>query len=445
MKRILFLLIYFLSPLPLIYILYQTNPSRYQDLTSLLAMVLGVLGYSWFIWQFVLSARPRFLDRLLGLSRVYRLHGIMGIVSIGLALTHKIVQENRFKESFMTSLGDVSLNLFIFISILSIFFMTNSIISNIPNLERVKQFLMKIKVFGYNYLRLLHNGTFIGLLFMQYHVLQTSNAKANIRVFQGYMIYFLIALNFYFYHKILKYWILKTATYRVQKIVRLSPSMWNIIIQQKKGRKLTYQPGQFGFFRFLSDRISDEEHPFSISSVDKGDGSLSITIKELGDFTSKIGEIEQGTQVVVDAPYGSLSYMKHRKERDLVFIAGGVGITPMISMMTSLYESDFSGNITLVWGMKNQEDFIFKEEWEQYRQKMPNLKIIPVMSREPDYQGEKGYINYTLLEKVFNEEEVNKATGFYLCGPNKMMDLVIQSLTELGIAKKRIHHEKFSL
>jgi predicted ferric reductase len=221
--------------------------------------------------------------------------------------------------------------------------------------------------------------------------------------------------------------------------------MWTIEFAETNGIKIKYQPGQFGFFSFRSDEIVEEEHPFSISSGNTVD-HMSITVKELGDFTRQIKHLKAGDKVYVDAPYGRFSYLNHMNEKDLVFIAGGVGITPMISMLRHMMAFEPNRKVTLLWGMNLLSDYIMKVEFEKILDAMPNMTIIPVIAQDKEYQGEKGYIDHEKLQRLLQEQLLKpSSTGYYLCGPPVLMDNSIANLKKLGVNDKYIHFERFSL
>lgn len=446
MKKTLLLLLYFLSPLILIGVLFQANPLKYQNGQLLFTMILGSFGYTWFIWQFILSARPKIIESAFGMDRIYRFHGMMAIVAIIATFIHNTINEELFGESFMTRLGTISLLIFAVISGITLILMTTpAILARLKVVKWIKKVIQTIKFIKYEFLRLVHNITFIALIFMFLHVINTGGAKTNIMIFSVYTLYFIIAILFYLYHKIFKVYLLSDYAFTVQKIIKESPNMWTIEFAEKNGKKIKYQPGQFGFFSFKSDAIVEEEHPFSISSGNTTE-HMSITIKELGDYTRQIRNLKVGDKVYVDAPYGKFSYMNHQHEKELVFIAGGVGITPMISMLRHMQVFDKQRKVTLLWGMNLMSDYIIKDEMETILKDMPNLTVIPVVANDSSYTGERGYIDYEKLSRLLVEQLKSlSSVGFYLCGPPILMDSTIANLRKLGVSDKQVHFERFSL
>ena len=80
--------------------------------------------------------------------------------------------------------------------------------------------------------------------------------------------------------------------------------------------------------------VSSEEHPFTISSAPGDDGCLAFTVKASGDYTRALRQAVQGDRARVDGPYGRFSYvLRTQPGQPLLLIAGGVGITPMLSML----------------------------------------------------------------------------------------------------------------
>ncbi len=105
------------------------------------------------------------------------------------------------------------------------------------------------------------------------------------------------------------------------------------------------------------------EHPFSIASSAEHRATIELTIKELGDFTGSIGAVEPGQKAHVDGPYGQFSIDRHRAA-SYVFIAGGVGITPIMSMLRTMADRADPRPLTLVYGASSLEEMTFREELE---------------------------------------------------------------------------------
>jgi predicted ferric reductase len=192
--------------------------------------------------------------------------------------------------------------------------------------------------------------------------------------------------------------------------------------------------------KLARDGESTETHPFTISSSPTRD-RLSISAKSVGDFTSTIRNTKADDIAYIEMPYGVLSFLKH-DDRDLVFIAGGIGITPFMSMLRYIYDMKLDKNVTLIWGNKTEEDILFREEMDRMMAEMPSLKVVHVMSKQEDWSGEKGYIDSEMLKRHISNFQSGQ---FFLCGPPRMMFLVEKLLRELNVEKKRIHYERFAL
>lgn len=218
MKKSFFILLYFLSPVLPIAALLWANQGKYTDSGNLFSMVLGVIAYTWLTWQFVISARPKFIEVNFGMDKIYRFHGVMAIVALVMAVAHKLIKESIFGEFFMTKIGSASMLVFIAISAISILLMVNSKLTQLQPFKLMRKIIDSLKIFKYEHYRLLHNLTFVALVLMQVHVLLASGVKSNLIVFNIFIAYFLIGIIFYFYHKVFKPWILMEKSYIVSSV-----------------------------------------------------------------------------------------------------------------------------------------------------------------------------------------------------------------------------------
>jgi ferredoxin-NADP reductase len=183
-----------------------------------------------------------------------------------------------------------------------------------------------------------------------------------------------------------------------------------------------------------------ELHPFTISASSLRPEIIEATIKKSGNFTNTIDQTRPGDTGFIEAPFGRFSLVNFDIEKFL-FIAGGVGITPIMSMLRYLRETNDNRPVVLLYGNRTEGDIIFRDELG----KLPaNVKIVHVLSKpQGSWRGPKGHIDMEII-KQYAGETLPKADVF-VCGPAQMMDMVISSLKDTGVPSNRIHSECFTV
>ena len=444
MKKALFFTLYFLSPLLPIGVIYTSNVGYYAVFGNFIPMMLGAMAFTWLNMQLILAARPKRIESAFGLDRVFLFHGLMAIAAICIAFTHKLLKELVFSESLKTQLGDAAIIIFIAAGVMALVFIIDSPILNIKPVNILRAFAKKVFVGKYHIQMFLHNVNVIAAVIVFIHVMLTNAAK-NPLVKGVYILYFVTAIAFYLYHKIIRRYFL-SKKFVLKEITQDSPLMWTLTLQPESGKVFSYQPGQFGFLRLFGHGISKEAHPFSISSQPLNQEYLTMTIKKLGDWTADIRNIKPSCKALLDAPYGRFSPLLYPCEEGIVLIAGGVGITPMLGMLRYYYQTDKQQKITLIWGVNNGSDLICKNEFEAFEKEMAQYRFIPVMAKDPDFGGEQGYITREKLERFLSPDEHKPdKRQYFVCGPGVMQRSVLKSLKAMGIQKSHIHYESFSL
>ncbi len=241
---------------------------------------------------------------------------------------------------------------------------------------------------------------------------------------------------------------LKEYRYVVQAVSKISGGVWQVKLQPGAGgRSLRYRPGQFAFFHFHRSGADapGEEHAWTIASSPTETDGLMLAIKELGDFTRTMGMTKPGDDVTVHGPFGRFSHQFHRESDELVFIAGGIGITPFRSMIRWLMDRADKRRVLLLYANKSVGDIPFFDELEQYRiQSNGSLRVVHVLSRADDqWHGENGRIDIALIRKYC--AGVLKGKTFWICGPGAFTTGMIEALRAAGVAEAAIHSEAFCL
>jgi len=220
---------------------------------------------------------------------------------------------------------------------------------------------------------------------------------------------------------------------RVTEVVREGPDVVSLRIAGPGVRRLQARAGQFFLWRFLTRGRWWSSHPFSLSEAPDG-RSLRITVKGLGDFTSRIGTIEPGTRVVAEGPFGVFTEAARRRERSLL-IAGGIGITPIRALMEQI-----RGHAVILYRVVREPEAILREELEWIAaERGLELRIVA-----GDHATEDGA---RLLSVDHLQELVPDIAerDVYVCGPPAMADLIERNVRAAGVPRRLVHVERFAL
>lgn len=201
-------------------------------------------------------------------------------------------------------------------------------------------------------------------------------------------------------------------------------------------------PGQFAWLRVRASPLGIVEHPFSFSSSAEETGEVTFTIKAAGDWTSGVGDLQPGTRAYIDGPYGAFTYERNEGP-GFVFIAGGVGMAPVMSMLRTLADRGDRRPCLVIVGDSRDEDVLFRDELDELGTRL-ELEVVEVLEDPPgDWQGERGRIDAGVLERHLPPEAGRYR--YFLCGPPPMMEAVGDLLLSRGVAPEQVESEHFDL
>jgi predicted ferric reductase len=249
------------------------------------------------------------------------------------------------------------------------------------------------------------------------------------------------------HHKLVVPMQLRKHPYTVAAVDRESRNVWTVKLTPPVGVSVyEYQPGQFHFVTFQrSAGLPVEEHHWTVSSSPANKDFISSTIKESGDFTATIGKTRVGDTALVEGPFGCFSYTFYPEDRDFVFIAGGIGITPFISMIRHMRDTGKEADVLLLCANRTEEDIVFGTELAEIEAgSSPRLKVLHILSKPTGHwTGETGRLDRDKLTRLVGSKSEHAA--YYICAPPLMAKAVIAGLRSMGVPYSRMRTEQFSL
>lgn len=403
-----------------------------------IGQMFGLVGLAALALQPLLAARLRVLDRAFGLDAVLRFHRLMAIfltiIVVGhpffLAAAHGnlLFPLTHFKSPWPIMLGKFAL-----IAIAGIM---------------VTSLMMGKLRLRYEHWRFLHNALAIAILGMgAVHSVVVGGDLEHWPVRAVWIALLLIAAASYGCHTLIGPLLRRAKPFTVTEVKQETHNVWTLKLTPAEGAgPLQYRPGQFQFLKFIgTEGLPSEEHPFTISSSPSASGVHSATIKESGDFTGMIGRVRPGDKVAVQGPFGRFSCALHPQERNLVFIAGGIGVTPFIAMLRALRDERADVSVLLLYANRTEKDIAFREEIDAVCAAAPQrMKVVHVLSDpQPAWGGDKGFIGIETIRRHVGALTPDKV--FYVCGPPPMMKGIIRGLREAGVPRRNVRSERFSL
>lgn len=408
--------------------------ARHQHLTTTnmilsIGHLSGLLAVIFVLVELLMMARVPLIEKAYSLDELTRIHRINGYLAFGLMSLHVIATTIAYqlinRSSFIgeyfhliTTFEDVlkgSLGFILFI------------IVTFTSIRAAR------KRVSYEVWYFIHLGAYLAVVLAFGHQINVGPDFIGRPAFvvYWYMLYAATALLIAWYRFVIP----ALSMWRYQlKVIEIKPETHDSYTLKLAGpglSKFTYEPGQFAIWYVLSKGIWWQGHPFSISS-NVGDNTLDVTIKASGDYTKILPRAKVGSSVIVDGPHGKFTLSKTTNKK-LLMIAGGVGITPIYSMLKNMDFGDY--DVELLYACRSTNDIIFDAELNALSTK--GLKRLCYLSEEPGQA--KSTINNDVLRGISDLHE----RDVFLCGPPAMMAALTSNLVALKVPKKQIHSERF--
>jgi predicted ferric reductase len=245
--------------------------------------------------------------------------------------------------------------------------------------------------------------------------------------------------------RLVKPWQQSRSPWQVTEVRPEGADTWTLVLEPVGHAGLpSFHPGQFAWLTLRSSPYALREHPFSFSSPPEQLPSIAFTIKALGDFTRGIRDIRPGERAYIDGPYGAFSPDRWNDASGFAFIAGGVGITPMMSILRSMAARGERRPLVLFYGNRNSDDVLFSDEIARLAQVL-DLHVVHILEDAPEgWSGESGFLDAAMLDRYLPRPG-RSGFGYFMCGPPPMMAAAEAHLRAIGIPADRIELETFDL
>jgi predicted ferric reductase len=401
------------------------------------AVALGFIGLAMLGLQSVLTARFPRISGALGQDALLQFHRQTGLVAFGLVLAHPVIL--LLADSGYWAFLDPTDQFLRAVFLILVLFALPLII--VTSLWRDQLRL------PYESWRLGHGAlAFLIVVIGLVHIMRVqyyleSGWKQALWVLIG-----TAAIGSVLYVRAIKPLQVRRYPYRVAAVEPLARETWRVVLEPEAGTALRFRAGQFAFVTIAESAFSLQQHPYSVASSARRSDRIELAIKELGDLTSTIGEVPAGARAYVDGPYGSLQLhdADEAAGAHLLLVAGGIGITPVMSMIRTLRDDRSTTPVTLVFANESEADIAYRDELDEIAREIP-LTVVHVLARAPEgWAGETGFVTPELLAR---HVDAASATDLrcVVCGPPPMMEVVEQALVDLGVPLRQIESERFDI
>lgn len=228
------------------------------------------------------------------------------------------------------------------------------------------------------------------------------------------------------------------------RVIEVRPEhdrVWTLALAPPPGTRLRFAPGQFVWLTLGASPYAMREHPFSIASSATRSDRIELAIKALGDFTATIGKVAPGATAYVDGPYGAFSTDRAPHAPGFVFVAGGIGIAPIASMLRTAADRGDSRPMLLVVGNRSAGRIPLREELDALRSRLDLTVVHVLLEPPPGWTGERGFVTREVLARHWPADGARREC--YVCGPTPMTASVEASLAALGVPAAQVHAELF--
>jgi predicted ferric reductase len=401
-------------------------------------VLLGIVAVSALVGTIIVSSRVRALTKGLGIEQLLRVHRYLGIGVLGLVLAHVavVVLGNPAKGLSYLDLVNASPTM-----------RAGTIATLALVLLSVTSLLRRRLRLPYGFWRIVHVVlAATALAGAAVHVVLLDNLIRS----DGMGIW-LAAVSAALLVVLAVRWAVRPlqAGFRVLGVRRESGEVSTLVLAPTddgplaRRRPLVFAPGQFAWLRLRRWSLFTD-HPFTIASAMRADGTVEFTVRHLGNYTHKLGRLSPAARVYLDGPHGAFS-VDNTHATGLVLLAGGVGITPMMSMLRALADRGDRRPHRLLVSGRSPEDLLFIDELRELQERL-HLTVVPTLTQpHPAWRGPTGRIDAQMLTAVLPGPFRRNQLDYFLCGSSPFVDGMVTTLDEIGIPRQRVHTEQFEI
>lgn len=392
---------------------------------------LGFVGLAMMGLQFVLTARYSKIGAPFGIDELLQFHGQAGYFAWGFIMAHFIIlflADSQFWEFL-----DPRVNLPRALALAGVIVAATALIATTYWREKLGII--------YEWWRASHGLLALFVVFVgTVHILQVSHYVSEPWQQIVWVTLSVAAMGMLVHNRVWRPMQMKKRPWKVVSVTEEVDTIWSIELEPESHSGIDFKAGQFVWITLGDTPFKLQQHPFTISSA-PSKKNIRLTIKELGDFTSEIKNLENGTTAFVEGPYGNFTLDASVKTHN-VFINGGIGITPTMSVLQDLKSNNDQRQTTVIFGTPSLELTPFYDELKELSNEI-NLNVVHVLEEAPDdWDGETGFITGEIMKRHL--PDISNCE-FFICGPPPMMDVAEATLREWGVPVYRVHSERFNI
>ena len=400
-----------------------------------LSVALGYVGLAMMVLQFTLVSRIKWLSRPFGIDLLHRFHREVSFVALAFVLAHPLLLLAQSVPAYLPlfdlrtapwrarfAVGSLAaLLLVVFVSV----------------------WRRKLRL-SYEFWKLTHGVLSTTVLLLAFAHMVGVNRFTNAPGGRAVVVLGAAAvLAILAWSRIIAPRRHSFRPWRVADVIQERGHAVTLVVEPERHLGWSFLPGQFAWATIGGSPFGVAQHPFSLSSPAEPDprGRVAMTIKEVGDWTRYVSSIECGTRVYLDGPHGSFSIDLHEAP-GYVFVAGGVGITPIYSMISTMCLREDTRPAILFYANQDWESVTFRDQLDELTSYMANLSVVHVLKHPPPgWQGPAGHLTVDVLRRGLPRR--HRSFEYFVCAPESMMNATEQALLELGVCGYRIHSERF--
>ena len=433
MVIILFVVLFMAAALTVPY-LFESPSMWYKfglDKTSLrIGKLSGLAAGVLILMQLPLAGRLRFLDRVFSMPGLIRQHRIHAWVIAALALAHPafvLYSEKKWLIPWDVRYWPEWVGVGLLITILL--------------LLAASHWRRRLALAFHVWSPLHRFGGLLILVLLVVHVLYVSESFTDNLIPRLAVVALATVLAFVWLWVRSGWMRVRRRPYQVTRVEKSASDVITVTLSPLSCKPLAYVPGQFAIVRYQSPQLSSEPHPFTLSSSPSRGADLQFTIRACGDWTRTVNRLQAGDRALVQGPFGRFGHLFLSPDRELIMIAGGIGITPMLSMLRYMADKEDPRSITLIWSNRTPQHMVFADEMDLLSAKLTGLRLIPIFTRNRDSDPNAGRLDQRRLDTMISDH--TRQAAVFVCGPPLMMKQITTDLKAIGFSSRFIHTEVF--